>query len=36
MEKKSFKYFVGYKSGIGVVPLCIKLLQMSKKFEKFR
>ena len=36
-NKGSFKYFIGYKRGAGVVPLCIKLPQLSgyaKYFDK--
>ena len=34
-NKISFKYFIGYKSDIGVVPLCIKLPPLSRYVKYF-
>lgn len=34
-NKSSFKYFIGNKSGAGVVPLCIKLPQLNRYANYF-
>ena len=35
LGKKSFKYFIGYKDGKKVRPLCIILPKMSKRRREF-
>ena len=34
-NKDSFEYFIGYKSDIGVLPLCIKHLQLNRYAKYF-
>ena len=35
MQKKSFKYFIGYSDNDDILPFCVKLPQMIGYFKHF-